>query len=29
MPPHDFPSKHSENQPKERESFWSNLFDFG
>lgn len=28
-PPHDSPSKHSEQYPKKRESFWSELFDFG
>ncbi len=28
-PPHDSPPKHSENYPKKRESFWSELFDFG
>ncbi|QDU29295.1 hypothetical protein ETAA8_44030 [Anatilimnocola aggregata] len=27
--PHDSPPKHSENYPKRRESFWSELFDFG
>ena len=25
----DFPPKHSEQKPKKRESFWSELFDFG
>lgn len=25
----DAPLKHSENYPKKRESFWSELFDFG
>jgi hypothetical protein len=29
VPPADFPSNNPENQPRERESFWSNLFDFG
>jgi uncharacterized protein len=28
-PSHDAPSRHSENYPKKRESFWSDLFDFG
>lgn len=28
-PPHDLPRKHTENYPKKRESFWSELFDFG
>jgi len=28
-PRHDSPPKHTENYPKKRESFWSELFDFG
>ena len=28
-PPHGSPPKHTENYPKKRESFWSELFDFG
>lgn len=27
--PHDSPPKHSEKYSKKRESFWSELFDFG
>lgn len=28
-PQHEVPPKHSKNHPKKRESFWSELFDFG